>query len=157
MSDKENELMQRDAVPSTSTQIAERSKDDSVTAKVVNNSLQLNQANTRNVIIRGNNIHHGDVHYHHPPQTKQLVLPSKELLRMIDHEKNIYLKTESISKMAKSTERLSEKYLDIFAANFGQRYEQVPILLNIESLDIERMNVDHFNRGGSREVMISRS
>lgn len=154
MSDKENELLQSDAVPSTSSQIAKRSNNDSVSAKVVNNNLQVNQARTHNIIIRGNNIQHGDIHYHQTPQTSQVVLSQSQFVEMAKKEKEIYRKTESIAEMIRSTEPLNEKILDIFAENFGKRYEQVPILLNINRLDFERMKVDHFNRGGSREVMM---
>lgn len=152
MSDKENELIQSDAVPSTSSQISKRSSDDIVRRDIVNNNLQLNQARTSNTFIRGTNIHHGDIHFHQAPQTTQLVLSPRQFDDMVRKEKEMYLKTESIAEMLRSAEPLSSKYLDIFAESFGERYEQVPILLNIHSLDIERMKVDHFNKGGSREV-----
>lgn len=156
MSDKEN-----DAVSVSNLQVAKRSIENNLVQSGVgevvavnnnSNSLTLNRSQTQNIcynISGKGTVHIGNVQYFMPPQ----VSTTRNLVARRDKSEAKFLKTHSISEMMRSTEPLNEKYLDIFAESFGERYEQVPILLNVNSLDVERMKVDHFNRGGSREVM----
>jgi hypothetical protein len=146
-------MNQLDAVPSTSLEIVKDERNQIAEQNVVqnNNNLQINSSTTQTAVIniQGNGIHIGS--------NIQIFGSSKSTSPSSAHhlalEEIKIRKTRSISELLKSTEPLTGKYLDIFAENFGERWEQVPVLLEIDKLKVERMYVDHNNRGGSREVI----
>lgn len=162
MSDKENELMEKDAMAleEVKGEMVKRSSDGSLTrsngAQSVVNSLVVNSStsNAVNYVFNnGSGIQIGNTyHLNWSPGTAQ---PSSSSATSADQqavEAKIYRKTRTIAELMNSTERLTEQYLDIFSEYFGDRYQQLPILLNIEDLFFKRMQVDHFPNGGTKEV-----
>lgn len=178
MSDKENELLERDAVAlvekcgqivkrSSDTNLVSNSANNSVNNLLVNNSstnsLGFNIRNCNGVQIgnvfnisgcipglnrgSGNNLIDSSSTYNAPLQP---ICSASQ----IQEEAKVYRKTRTISELMKSTEQLNEQYLDIFAENFGNRYLQLPILLQIDDLFVQRMHVDYFHSGQSREVRL---
>lgn len=146
--------MQSDAVPTSNLQIAQRSNDNVEIVNNNNNNFLVTNSNSRNIHynIQGNGIHIGNVQFFTAPPQIHRTVSSRNNHEPIAHTSRFFKKTTTICAMLKSTEPLSAKYLDIFAESFGKRWEQVPILLKINDLEVERMKVDYFNKGGSREV-----
>lgn len=153
MSDKENE---QDAVAMVKNlPIAKRSSDINLVRN--SNSVNSSTSHSVNVSVQGTGIHIGNNYVYNlstclpqPANQPQLTISKPE------EEAKIYKKTRSVAELKKSIEHLNEEYLDIFSRNFGDRYKEVFILLEIDSLFVDRMYVDHF-QNGSGEVKISKN
>lgn len=160
MSDKENESVERDAMAlveknlhvvkkSSETNLVQSNATNNLVNNLLvntstNNAVNVNIQNSSGIQI-GNTI---NLCLTAGPQIPQLTSSANQQAE----EAKVYRKTRSVSELMKSTEQLNEQYLDIFAENFGDRYLQLPILLGIDDLFVQRMHVDYFHSGQSREV-----
>lgn len=175
MSDKENEPMQKDAVPipddnnnnKNSLVVAESSSSNetnqvqvynenaSTSNGVINNLLVSNQhRNTTNYSFVGcNGIMIGnDLTVGWSPGSSQCSAVANTNQDVNDKDLKHIKKTPTIKEMMGSKQPLTDKYLDIFCENFGSRYHSVYVLLDINVLFFERMYEDHFRHGGISEV-----
>jgi hypothetical protein len=161
MSDKENESLERDAMAlvEKNLQIAKRSNDTNIVRSNANNSVN-------NLLVNSSTSHAVNFNIQNSsgiqignsitlncwaPGAQQPPQPVCSATQQAE-EARVYRKTRSIAELMKSTEPLSEIYLDIFSENFGDRYLQLPILLGIDDLFVQRMHVDYFQSGKSQEV-----
>ncbi|CRL02395.1 CLUMA_CG015242, isoform A, partial [Clunio marinus] len=71
----------------------------------------------------------------------------------VGDEQNIYMKTPTIKEMMESKEPLSPIFLNIVSEEFGSRWREFLILLQIDTLFVDRMREDHFDKGGTSEVV----
>lgn len=156
MSDKENELLERDAM--AIVQITKKSSDTNLMRSNANNSVNnlLVKSSTNHAVSYNINNSSGiqignTFNLSWTPGAQPSSQPHSSAIQQAE-EARVYRKTRSISDLMKSIEHLSEQYLDIFAENFGDRYLQLPILLGIDDLFVQRMHVDYFHSGQSREV-----
>lgn len=166
MADNSNNLLEQDAVPTTS-QVARRSPDneiiESISTPTGNNSMVLsNQTNTGAVltfekcsgITLGTVINMGWAPGMANGNKWSMESPSKA--PVVKAEDKIG-KTPTIKKMMDSDEQLSPAFLDMVSGNFGSRWRDFTILLNIDYLFVDRMYEDHFGHGGTKEVSLLRS
>lgn len=152
--------MERDAIAlgERSMQVAKKSE-SSLTrnggANSLQNNLLVNNSTNNEVIFNIQNsagVHIGNsFHLNWTPGCPQ-VPAQLSSANQIAEEAKVYRKTRSVAELMRSTEPLSEPYLDIFSENFGDRYLQLPILLQIDDLFVQRMKEDYFHSGQSREV-----
>lgn len=166
MENDSNGTIEKDAVPTTSqnSSVARRistgselvERDDNTIQTVSNNMVLSNQTNTSAIVTfekctgitlgtvinvgwtpgMGAGANGGDW------PTTDAVVKAEEKIG----------KTPTIKKMMDSTETISSAFLDVVSGNFGSRWRDVTILLNINRLFVDRMYEDHFERGGTKEV-----
>lgn len=170
MENNSNGSIEKDAVPTTSqTSTVERristgselvDRDDNIIQTVGNNTMLANQTNTSAIltfkectgITLGTFINVGWT----PGMGaggNVADWPAKDAV--VKAEEKIG-KTPTIKKMMDSTETISSAFLDVVSGNFGSRWRDVTILLNISHLFVDRMYEDHFERGGTKEVSLPR-
>lgn len=77
---------------------------------------------------------------------------SKQTKAVAKLDESVYRKTPTIKEMLESNEPLSAAYLDCVSANFGLRWREITILLEINQLFVDRMYEDNFEKGGVKEV-----
>lgn len=163
MSDKENDRIELDANPfaievannsNSATELVETENNSieiynnasNAISTVVNNNMLVNNqhASSTNIsfegcngITFGNILNFGTLAHHPQTITTVAELP-------IDMEESIaYRKTPTIKAMMESTQRLNDKYLDIFCAKLGHKYQAISTYLKIDEVDIKQAVEDH--------------
>lgn len=153
-------LLEKDAAPisSQNLEIVEYSNESGALESInrtVNNSMVLsNQTNSSSVIKFDNckNITLGSVfNVGWLPGTGGIVA-EPNISNVARSKEALYRKTPTIKQMLESTDLISSAFLDIVAGNFGAKWKDVTILLQINQLFVERMYEDYNDRGGTKEV-----
>lgn len=161
MSDKENELLECDALPVDELRIVncDASQVANISNSVTNNNMLVSaQSNTAaNFTFEGcNGVTIGNVMTLFNPGWSPGSSSSSAVARTNQDvaDESIYKRTPTINEMMRSEQPLNDKYLDIFCQNFGEKWQAVPVLLGINDLFVERMREDYFNNHGTGEVKL---
>lgn len=67
-------------------------------------------------------------------------------------DESVYKKTPTIKAMMESSEPISTAFLNFISSNFGSRWREITILLEINQLFVDRMYEDYFYSEGTKEV-----
>lgn len=163
MEDNSTHLLEKDAAPISgqSSEIVEYSSEngdleivENINRTVNNNMILSNQTNTSAVFkfdnCRGINL--GSVFNvgWSPGNAGIVAEPNKSSVAR--SKEALYKKTPTIKAMLESSDPISLGFLDIVSGNFGARWKEVTILLQINQLFVERMYEDYNDKGGCKEV-----
>lgn len=162
MEDDFNHLNEKDAVPSTAKssalvgrtqEVFEEIQANGNSQQTVNNNMLLRQSNTSSTMTFNgcNGITLGTiVNVGWSPGNSSIA--SKPVKTVAKIDESVYRKTPTIKAMLESNEPITDAYLDCVSANFGSRWKEITILLEINQLIVERMYEDYFEKGGTKEV-----
>lgn len=156
-------LLEKDAAPISAhiTEIVEYSDEsgivelpENINRRASNNMVLSNQTNSQAVFKFENckGITLGSVFNMGWGQGNNGVIAEPNISNQVRTRESIYKKTPTIKEMLESTEPISTTFLDIVAGNFGLRWKEVTILLQINQLKVDRKYADFFERGGTKEV-----
>ena len=71
---------------------------------------------------------------------------------MQKNDEAIYKKTPTIKAMMESKEPLTNHFLYFLSENFGNRWREVIMVLQVDQLYVHRMYKDYSDKAGTREV-----
>lgn len=151
-------LLEKDAAPVSAqiTEVVEYSEANGrmESAERVNNTVLSNQTNSQAIFKFDNckGITLGSVFNMGWSQGNTSNVAEPNISNQVRSRESVYKKTPTIKEMLESTEPISTAFLDIVAGNFGLRWKEVTILLQINQLTVDRKYADYFERGGTKEV-----
>lgn len=167
-------LIEKDAVPSSSktlelvstteeSEILDYNDNEEHSVTTVNNNMLTAQTNSSTVTTSNvmnfnkcNGINVGTVvHIGWSPGCSKAAAKPKNSVVPIDE--TVYKKTPTIKAMLESKDPISPGFLDEVSGNFGFRWREITILLEISQLFVDRMYEDYNERGGKREVILTAS
>lgn len=70
----------------------------------------------------------------------------------VKEDESAYKKTPTIKTMMETEKAISTAFLDNVSGNFGTRWREVAVLLEINPLFVDRMYEDYYNKDGTKEV-----
>lgn len=136
-----------DLVPSSSNSVEVHN--NNTVGAIYNRNLQVNNQNTTSTnitfqdcenITLGNFISVGLSRRTPTVNTVAEIPPGVE-------ESIVYKKTPTIKAMMESNQRLNDKYLDIFCAKLGHKFQSLSVHLMIDELDVQQAFEDHKQYG----------
>lgn len=92
---------------------------------------------------------------HQAPHGNNFQPPARHGPNRLAIERTIYRKTPTIKAMMESEDVAGPSFLDLVAGNLGRRWKDFTVLIEPNIMFTERMEVDYFDRGGTKEVRTS--
>lgn len=127
----------------------ENSSEISPYPNIVNNNMMINSqhASSTNVTFnRCNEITLGNIVNVALPQWPRTISTISDVSSEID-DSIIYRKTPTVKAMMESTQKLNDKYLDIFCIKLGHKFQSLSVHLKIDEIDVHQAMEDNRQYG----------
>ncbi|XP_070493378.1 protein immune deficiency [Chironomus tepperi] len=132
----------------------EISSDQNIASNIVNNNMLINNQSTSSTNIRFdrcNEITLGNIVNVAMPQWPRTMSTVSDVASEIE-DSIIYKKTPTIKAMMESTQKLNDKYLDIFCIKLGHKFQSLSVHLKIDENDVHQALEDN-KQYGTCEVL----
>jgi len=122
---------------------------NNLAGNVVNNNMLINNQNASSTNIRFNRCNEitlGNIVNVALPQWPRVINTVSDVSSEIE-DSIIYKKTPTIKAMMESTQRLNDKYLDIFCIKLGHKFQSLSVYLKIDEIDVQQAMEDNKQYG----------